>query len=219
MKRLIAVLLIGVMAAALLAGCGPKTRPSGPEAESVEQGESAEQAVSNFLTAIKNKDTQAAAKYLEKGEKLDSAFEEMSQWGPLYEKLLDFDYEILGSKEEGKTAEVEVKFITYDFEAFFMQMVSDSVDAVLEYTMNAIGTIGSDGNLGELDDETLQQIMNGIVDKNIGLLSEKDQELKLDIDLKKGSDGWKITKGDSVTNGIFGGALEEMKDAFSSLVP
>ena len=219
MKRLITVLLVGVMAAALLAGCGPKGRQAGPEAESIEQGESAEQAVSEFLTAIKNKDTETASKYLEKGEKLDTAFEEMSQWGPLYEKLLDFDYEILGSKEEGKSANVEVKFTTYDFEAFFMKMVSDSVDAVLEYTMNAIGTIGSEGGLGNLDEESMQQIISGIVDKNMNLLDKKDQELKLDIDLKKTSDGWKITKGDSITNGIFGGALEEMKDAFSSLVP
>ena len=85
--------------------------------------------------------------------------------------------------------------------------------------MNALGTIGSNGNLGELDEESMQKIINDIVDKNIGLLSDKDQELKLDIDLKKDSDGWKITKGDSITNGIFGGALEEMKEAFSSLVP
>ena len=140
----------------------------------------------------------------------------MSQWGPLYEKLLDFDYEILGSKEEGKTANVEVNFKTYDFEAFFLKMVSDSVDAMLEYTMNAIG---SEGGLGNLDEESMQQIISGIVDKNMNLLDKKDQEFKLDIDLKKTSDGWKITKGDSITNGIFGGALEEMKDAFSSLVP
>ena len=49
MKRLVAVLLIGVMAAALLAGCGPKGRQAGPEAESIEQGESAEQAVNEII--------------------------------------------------------------------------------------------------------------------------------------------------------------------------
>ncbi|MBO4834501.1 MAG: hypothetical protein J5483_00150, partial [Lachnospiraceae bacterium] len=93
MKRLMAVLLVGVMAIAMLTACGSRSaRPT----EEYRTGESAEQAVTNFLEAVKNKDSETASKYLEKGDKLE--FDEVSEWSGLYDKALDFDYEILDSR-------------------------------------------------------------------------------------------------------------------------
>ena len=206
MKRFIAILLVGVMVIGLLTACG-----SGSGKTDSGTGETAEQAVSNFLTAIQNKDMETASKYLEKGDKIE--FDEVSEWSALYDKALDFDFQILGSKEETKSAKVDVKFTTYDWSTFFGAVVSDTVNAALEYAFNAI----SDG--GKLNEESIKQIMEDVINKNLALLDEKDEDYELEVVLKKTSEGWKITKGDSITNGLFGGALDKMKEAFSSLKP
>ena len=208
MKKILAVLLIGVMAAAMLTACGSQ---SAKPTEDGGTGESAEQAVTNFLEAVKNKDSETASKYLEKGDKLE--FGEVEEWTELYDKVLDFDYKILDSREESKSAKVNVELITYDWSTFFGAVVSDSVNAALEYAFNAIS------NSGDMDENSMKQLLTDVINKNLALLDEKDEDHELEIILKKTSEGWKITKGDSLSNGIFGGALEKMKEAFGSLMP
>ena len=207
MKRLTALVLMGALAVIVLAACGSKSESAAPNG----QGESAEQAVSQFLTAIKNRDEKTAAKYLEDGDDIDLSFDEVSEMAALYEKVLDFDHEIISSEEKGNSAKVKVKIKTYHYGEFFGQVIKDYLGDMLSTAFNSI-----QGG-GEFDEEAARHLLEETVNSNLDLLAEKDNEVEVDVNLKMKEDGWKIASADDLADGLFGGALEKMKEAFEGI--
>lgn len=207
MKKSITAVLILALIVLTFTACGPKTG-NPKEAAS---GESAKEAVDAFLTAVKNRDAETVSKYLEKGDAVDLSLDDVSEMAGLYEKVLDFDYEIVSAKEKNDSAQVKVKIKTYHFGEYFGQVIKEYLEEMLS---SAFGMIQEGGSLDEMETKgKLEEVLN----RNLNLLGEKNNEIETEIDLKKKNGEWKITTAESLSNGLFGGALDKMKEAFGNI--
>lgn len=192
-KRTGTIVLV-VMMCFLLVACG--TGPKGKQA-----GESAEQAVKNYLEAVKKKDQNTKSQYLEGSDSLGDSTEAYEEMPELEDKIVDFDYKILSSEEQEDQAVVLVEITTYDFKTFFSKVIEDMFAKASEITL-------SEG--AEIDEDAM---MNEIIEDNLSLLQSKNTTIEAEIELNKHEDGWKIKDSDSVANAVLNGALDMLQDA------
>ena len=196
-KKTGAVILMVVLCFLLAACSGSKGRKA---------DESAEQAVKNYLEAVKKQDQKTVAQYLEGGDSFSASTEAYEEMPELYDKILDFDYKILSSEEQEGHAVVRVEVTTYDFGTFFSGMFQ-------EMFAKAFETMFSETSEAEMD-----AMMKEYADNNMSLLKSKNITSEAEIELVKYEDGWKIKDATSMANAILGGVVDSLSDMFGGLV-
>ena len=190
--------ILAVVLCFLLAACGG--------AKGRKADESAEQAVKNYLEAVKKQDQKTVAQYLEGGDSFSASTEAYEEMPELYDKILDFDYKILSCEEQDGHAVVRVEVTTYDFGTFFSGMFQEMFAKAFE-TM-----------FSETSEEEMDAMMKEYADNNMSLLKSKNITSEAEIELVKYEDGWKIKDATSMANAILGGVVDSLSDMFGGLV-
>ena len=193
MKKILAAVLVLIMTVSMCA-CGGPT-PS--------------DAVTTYLDAFKAQDAETMATVY--GGENDLMEDEVEYTAEVYNKILDFDYNIVNEKIDEDKATVDVEITTYDMGTAF--------DAIAEDVVVLIFSAAFDGTTEEEVTQKMGEMLNTEIEK----LDGKEYKGTCTINLTKVDDTWVIDEFDDDSEfyrAIMGGLVESMEDlekAFSEI--
>lgn len=176
------VLLLCVLMTALAAGCAVRSDAEKQVAKELDALKSSESVGSEVSDIKKN--------LSEDGKEDFDAF---------LKKLRDFDYELMGVKEEDGHATVTVRIKTYDFGRAYLAEWTD-------YLKEHDGTLSGDGELADFYEELFDRLAD--LDKKECI---KDVDIVCVKPLENGEWIANIKDNEQLQDAVFGGMMSEMK--------
>lgn len=177
-----------------------------------EDEEEAKDAVSGFLSAVRNLDFDEAYKYSQNGEcsmdfivdQLKEEDKSIVQYNTFFKKMMDYSYEIDSIKAEGEKASAHIVIDTYNFTVKVVEARLSISDAQAAYSFE--NGDASDKKKKEIADDKLHKILDPM---------ERKLKIPLEIELVKEDGQWKITT-ESIDDKIKIAVMKNLYDSIDS---